>query len=906
MPPFKGKSSTHRRNQRRKDNKRRAYLIQTGVLPPNATLADFRTIDSENTRAATLKPESVVQEPALETTYTTAAFEAKRKALLASINTGGIAANRDISREYEIPLSVEQAVEDSALEKLSNELPTIDAPSEIEDSQQLPTNDVPLANEATPRNSASISVTATEEPAVPAESSDSPISAKRRAKLDLASSRRLVFGSLGLRTPKTKEDEAKTREKLMRDVRPAKEIQGSGTIRLSEDFVPDTVREDESWKNNIILEAVECCHEGVVLSTPPFPFVQRWDPQQQLGYGGRGGRGKTNSKKRKRKSKQYDEIWKEQDAHYDVPEQQTPSYHEDGQESTEGAVRPKLDEKSRNALNDEVDEEAVNEQLMRESKGVSASIPIETEDVKDLPDLPEDMSLCSDLEQGHCVPGSIIAFKQLDMSAETNWQPRVSEYKTALISQLMDDGTMRMTLAKRDQPAREELYDIETGERIYGKFEMPGYEDAERDNSNGIVELSFADLINPKLVQALGIEQDAGQSRHLEDRESSTKYRTDIVMAQDDAELYPIFDESAPSKHGGSPHRFKAIKVNEEVRKEIRDLITDAGWRSSIASGVVEHRPQLASKPSETENDNIGAYGNDDDVIKISSPRFNGFSSSPPPNRPVHSVVEAQAELIGIETDESVLPQTVAETVATSSPRSEPLTSDKVGEDVSLEDRHSIDQDVIWDDVRSKPVSAESDCQSSSKNHGSPRPTLKAMFRSSGLRGGVSQRKTSPEPNLSFDGADSGNEFPTLEDVLASTRSSFESLVPEDEDEALIAKSSFETKSSADEDQKQRRPKSGPKRNARKQSKPIPEFRTFKDEDEGESIPRLSQIPLGSQIVDLTISSDLIYSPGNDEDDESYDMPSGSGWVRKTRASSKQLSPLRERGLLRSRTRSSV
>jgi hypothetical protein len=37
--------------------------------------------------------------------------------------------------------------------------------------------------------------------------------------------------------------------------------------------------DDDSWLQRIDLRAVECCEEGIELSTPPFPFYHRWDPE---------------------------------------------------------------------------------------------------------------------------------------------------------------------------------------------------------------------------------------------------------------------------------------------------------------------------------------------------------------------------------------------------------------------------------------------------------------------------------------------------------------------------------------------------------------------------------------------------------------------------------------------------
>lgn len=840
--------------------------------------------------------DKTVEESAPKSTKCGAALEAKRNALLASIHAGGIDVDAAVDAEDEAPAATETVVEDRVVDNPIDDIPMADAQVEVVNSQLSRMDEAPVESEATPKQPMS-----TSEQAINPADSTSPQSSKRRAKLDLASSRRLLFGSLGLRAPKTKEDESNLRERLAKDIRPSKEIQGSEMVR-PEDFVADSISEDQSWKAKVILSAVECCHEGVELSTPPFPFVQRWDPQQQSGYGGRGGRGKTSSKKRKRKSKEYYEDEEEEVAPHDASQQQSPFYLEDEQENNERVVKPKLDLPSQDIMGSEVDERAVNDQLMRETEGMSVSVHIEAEEIKDLPDLPEDISLCPDLSQENCTPGTVVAFKQLDMSAETNWQPRVSEYKTATIDQLKDDGALRMTLAKRDRPAKEELYDDETGERVYGKFEMPGYEDDEGDDANGIVEISLADLIHPKLIQPVEPQLDGDQLQQLGDQEVNRECGENTAMVEGSEDLYPSLDRSTSSKPSEAAHDAKADKVNEQVRKEIRELITDAGWRSSINSDVVEKGPESDLKALENRTGTTKACNNDDDATKTSSPRFTGFSSSPPPNRPEPSNEYLLPEPIGIETDESILPQTIAETVAATSPRSELITINKVEENLSIID--NVDKDTIRGDVPSKAVLGEVDRQSLSGRLSSPGSTAKPASQSFRPRGGISQRKISPVPGWSFDGADSDSEFPTLEHVLASTRSSFESLVPEN-DFTHANKSSFETIPSTDEDQKrQRRSKSKARRNIREQSKILPGFRTFKEEDE-EFTPRLSQVPLGSQIVDLTMSSDPVYSPGSDDEDDTYEMPSGPGWVRKTRASSKQLSPPKG-GSLRSRTRSSV
>jgi hypothetical protein len=56
-----------------------------------------------------------------------------------------------------------------------------------------------------------------------------------------------------------------------------------------------------NWRDKIVYRAVECVEDGVELSEPPFPFVQRWDPQQQFTKKQRNGR----SKRKDRDNEQY-------------------------------------------------------------------------------------------------------------------------------------------------------------------------------------------------------------------------------------------------------------------------------------------------------------------------------------------------------------------------------------------------------------------------------------------------------------------------------------------------------------------------------------------------------------------------------------------------------------------------
>jgi hypothetical protein len=83
----------------------------------------------------------------------------------------------------------------------------------------------------------------------------------------------------------------------MKDVRPLvnpRTLQNGDGGKASDAPVEDE-EDPDAWREKIIYKAVECCHEDMVLSEPPFPFVQRWDPQQKY----------QTMRKRKRASENY-------------------------------------------------------------------------------------------------------------------------------------------------------------------------------------------------------------------------------------------------------------------------------------------------------------------------------------------------------------------------------------------------------------------------------------------------------------------------------------------------------------------------------------------------------------------------------------------------------------------------
>lgn len=356
----------------------------------------------------------------------------------------------------------------------------------------------------------------------------------RRSRLDLGAASRLLFGALGKRAPKTKKDEDNLRTGFMKDVRPVLNPKSADEIP---EVVEEVAEEDpEAWRENINYRAVECCHDDVVLSEPPFPFEQRWDPQQRGGWSQKaksGGKRKQDlrdqsqfyetqrsfKKQKQRKGKQ-----NYADEYSDAPYE--PSYEDYSMDLSYGD--PTQDA---TILSDRLEGNIDTQLFDRLNEDASAGF---NQGPEDLAPLPIDLSSLPDLQEGQAIPGVTIAFQQLVMSEETNWTPQFSAYRTAIVISILDNGDLRLSLALRDREQRQKRYDEETGRRIYGRFEMPEYSDDEEEDAmedDGMLTLSFKSLLKAKIVQdapaelvMLSAVDAASQSKHAPQKDNSIAF----------------------------------------------------------------------------------------------------------------------------------------------------------------------------------------------------------------------------------------------------------------------------------------------------------------------------------------------------------------------------------------------
>ena len=899
--PGNRNKQTRCRNKRKKESKKLRFIKSKGILPPTATKSDLRKFESETT-------ESERQEMIAAGGVATA-FEDKKQQLLTSIAAGGV----DISLSpglqgkdtgmFEDSLPMGDPQSNAAAADLpagegdsSNSRPGYPTaneplkPSTIVEVQNsgtdMPANvrESPLANAM----STTISIGPQSETIYPVDPLESlaknsqstpgaieasksitattPESQHRRSKLDMSGAKRMVFGSLGLRTPKTKEDEIKTREKLMRDVRPAKEPHVSEQTGFVEDIA--AAAGDESWKDKIDLRAVECCYEGIELSTPPFPFVQRWDPQQRGHNMGNGK--KRKGKKRKRNNNDYYDDSSSNRKNKVVRLCEDDRYEQEA-DSEQSIAKANAEGDDQGLMHNERNEDSIkaNQQLLHETEDASADTLVEvqkTHDLtNDLPTLPQDMSICSSLTLEKAIKGNIVAFKQLEMSAETNWQPKISEYRTAIVDEILDDGTLSMTLAKRDQPLKNIQYNAQTGERLYSKFEMPGYGDEDSEDRNGKLEISFDELISPVLVEA--VSQKGNQDRILEGQDD---YHLNGKALTEDA---PDTDAGPHGlSHDGPIHQVSnnaAAEPSEEARQEISELIRDAGWTSSINHELTTQQDEKPSGQSDHVNETA--------LMRPSSPKFHGFSSSPltngfqvassPPSAAVHTSRHVHAS--GSEIAESVSPYRHDDSPTRSN------TSIRRSQ-IDYPDLPQVndDSEVFQQEAQDRSGLLEADHQIASQD----------LNSSSSIR---------RSPSLCI-------ASPILTSLDKDPHNVGHVISEPDSDESLpeLFSQAFEKQMSQGMDIKRELSEEDPisppshrrsKRNSRINSSQRdsnhnwePESLKSEDENEGGSTPRQSQTGFSSQIVDLTISSDTVDPPDDSYvDDDSYVLPKGSGWVHK-------------------------
>ncbi|KAJ2992186.1 hypothetical protein NUW58_g2255 [Xylaria curta] len=933
-PPGAGKQATKRRNARRRVAKLLKRDTQDANVLDNVITSSTREI------ASTGDGHILDNEVAL--------FEAKRKALLDAIATGGIEVGPSGETTFD------QNFTETGREKRKR--------AEGEGSSpQHPENEA--AAETTEQ--------------WPNDGQDGLDADQKRRRIDLGAGRRMVFSALGLRNPKNKVEEYKLRNRLQADAQHPDRLPRPRPATVTGPMPSgDNEQEDlHDWKAKINYRAVECCQDGIELSPAPFPFQQRWDPQQQtLSFSKKNKRGGQSKRAQRNQAHYYDD-----DSHASKKKKRSRS-HEisdrvyghayDGEYDATNGVDVALNYDDIESDSPEDDNNPAN--------GTSQAT-----DLDDLPSLPQDISGLPTLRPGEARVGMVITWQKWSCSSATSWQPQLSRV-TAIVAKIDDDAVaLGVCLAKRDRylNGNEKRYDHRTGQRIYDKFEAPdlGEEDeaddeyADADEDEGYQNLSWADMQDPRILQQPlntiseapfdaecldSIEMD-GTSIAIENRNKETELRE---SSQREAAV--IADPVQPTSKGnisgdilmsGASPRGKPgdSSLGPYLPVSSNSTSHQAGQNQQTTDAALSDISQISS-PSrqlhETTSQAIGSnspvhhWARTSGVERTESLRLNTSSSIPlPPTISSHAPIEELESDIFSGTPSAELPH-VADPSSASSIRSgrQPDYAIDVDGDVS-------DPFEATDGIDPHHCDHESDSLPRDDNSPTPIPTHRTMTpngneKMTPKKGTRSSPLTTPTPGslsslsslfctaVTSHSTQSPSRAMMSSIISKSSTSRFASSTKYDEamrkldeqfdnssdDESwLPATNSLEVKQ---EDSTQplsrflpsispplRRgpslPSASPRRPpSRQPNASNPTYRrtasnstVLSDRPSRRRSSRPFTIPPGSQVVELSSDSEPVYTEDYADEDidgtyspELGSMPNGIGWVRKKRRNTRR------------------
>lgn len=445
VPPGSGQNKTKRNNERKKLSKILSNLKEAGTLDKDADFKVLREYLAKTKTTTELLDEDarVDKDPAPSTQER---VTARAQELLARLNQSGESI-AETTRD-----------KDTAHVALQNQDdPISEGKITLRPSSEQIVADVSVHDEPkVTSNSAAQTVPETSQmPAASAMESIEP--SPKRARLDVAASRRMLFNSLGVRNPKTAEAEKALREKLAKPVRQVKSKEAV-PIEVSRTKAPLAA---DRWKQKFTVMAVECIQERKKLDPPPFPFKQPWQIRQEKSGMARA----TRQQERYEAGLNYDEVEESQD------------------------TQPMDIEEDKNVEH--------SSQSLTTSRTLTAGIDGDDEDYPE----PSDFTLLPALEKSNLLHGSMIAYKELQMNAR--FEPEHSAYRIAKIISC-ENGHITVKLAPKYRQPDTIQYDGLTGERLYNRFEVA--DDEEGDNEepdDGVREVNFDQMIDPKIVATL-------------------------------------------------------------------------------------------------------------------------------------------------------------------------------------------------------------------------------------------------------------------------------------------------------------------------------------------------------------------------------------------------------------------
>ncbi|ETN42963.1 uncharacterized protein HMPREF1541_02121 [Cyphellophora europaea CBS 101466] len=670
----------------------------------------------------------------------------------------------------------------------------------------------------------------------------------KRAQLDVSASRRLIFGALGSRNPKTPAQEKAVREKLSGNVRKPLQKPDSATVIVQPTTEDDS--DDGSWKRKLLITAVECEKEGVVYPPPPFPFVQHWHKN-----------GKASR----------------QPVESDRPS--TPSRGASSSNSNLEEVKP-------------VGPEA------QEAESVVSNVESRTvsfeKDEQDAMPIPSDFGALVDLDRSHLLPGTIIGFKQLEIDMGS-FTPHESTYKVAKVDRVEDD-TIAMVLATkyRIQTAGSED-DSAEGEKTYNNFVIR--EDGEEDD--GFRELDYSAFIEPKLIEASRVQVPASAAGKGDNSTAEAPQTQEDTFAVSES-VPKAADPTAPVSRVSSQ-----VEIDTPRRAEISAVIKDAGFNSSVQKLKLDpaldsqtrtssqqvfnsdqpsqwpaHQDQSAAEIAETSGilpeprSSSPFFPREEETnIRERAGKSQLTSQAPPATSspPLSPRLTVEYPDIHMDLDSDLPEQNVSRN--SSSHQDAQRLSPPPGADTTIlasEQRRQIETiiensaDIMGSDLP-KPETEDVDDGKVISDHdsdGEPLPKKNTLFSRLGL--GLDGNESSYHESDDEDSSDSEDDIPSLRDLTSSQK------------RKIMTRASRTTKAKSTRSSS---PRAKEQRNLRSAS--AAKHRTGVDHDEKMDEPLLpqikvsasqreaengsfSQIPAGTQVVDLTQSSDPV-SPGNSD-----------------------------------------
>jgi hypothetical protein len=618
----------------------------------------------------------------------------------------------------------------------------------------------------------------------------------------------------------------------------------------------------------------------VTLKEPPFPFVQGWDEDAN--------RRLRNNKKKGRNQRQY----------YAYDEDTYIYGYEEEHEEEQGVARDEDDSMlyckvhGDNTL-DQLTTTASN--LIDEARDQldTKASDLPAEDTEDLP-RPDVVDTLDILKQQDALPGTVIAYKEFHLNA-ASFQPEISEYRVARVEAVREDGSLDLTLSRRDRkPPKVVKYDEETGERILSRSEMwEGSDDADKDD--GCRQLSYADLIEPKIVQVSATSKPAasmslGGGDNVSNGTSPSALDSAIIPESTASDNFVLTSTQPLARivTAAETENVVDIDVATPRRTEISAMMKEAGFNSTLDSELLQPVSGMMDSArhaspglddtggSRSQSRKVSADPASEaqqmapDTSGFDSPRFNGWSSSPP--------IEPEPDEVTEETSLDDLPN--------SSQNDEMQPEEEAVGNGSLTSKN----DVTYPHI--------SQLELDTSVQESPGARLRGGDGGDSLVNGASPSRDDLEDALHLD--DSGVEL--VEDKHLD---SLTSVVPPSVDQSQEAEEpparethapatflgGLDGQISSDDDELPslaritstarsrssrvspppiiRRGK-GKASQRRKSTSPFAESTASGNHQpptkQSQSQVRLSQIPPGSQVVDLTFSSDPV-SPGNSDGD---------------------------------------